>query len=98
MLIKKYRDYRLTIINDQNKIYLLKAGTHHIHRDQYQYISFFAVSQTVITIEGCQYPLNEYLLKQDDPLCVSNEMINDQCTILISDDVLVIQSNNKGGK
>lgn len=35
-LLKKYRDYKLTVIDEQNKIYLLKAGKHFIHKNEYQ--------------------------------------------------------------
>lgn len=97
-LLKKYRDFHLTIMDTQNKIYLLKSGIHKIKKEKYQYLSFFAVDKTTITIEGCQYPLKEYELSQSDPLCVSNEIIGEECKIKISDDIFVIQSNNKGGK
>ncbi len=63
-LLKRYRDYELTIYDKQNKIYLLRPGKHMINKDNYKYLSFFAVNQSVLSIEGCFYPLNEYLLQQ----------------------------------
>ena len=96
-LLKKYRDHHLTIVDSQNKIYLLTKGTYQIKKENYQYISFFAVSQSIMTIKGCEYPLVDYLLDQRDPLCVSNEICDNECTITTSADLIVIQSNNKGG-
>lgn len=96
-MLKKYRDYSLTIMDEQNKIYLLKTGTHCIHKNEYHYVSFFADQETYITIKGCLYPLDRYLLKNNDPLCVSNEICGETCEIEITRDVIVIQSNNKGG-
>ncbi len=97
-LLKKYRDYKLTVIDEQNKIYLLKAGKHFIHKNEYRYLSFFTDQDTIISIKGCVYPLNQYLLKNNDPLCVSNEICEDICEIEINQDVIVVQSNNKGGE
>ena len=97
-LLTKYRDAKLTIIDEQNKMYLLKAGTYHIAKEDYQYISFFALTKTILTIEGCVYPLDHYELKYDDPLCVSNEILLQECIITTSNDLYVIQSRNKKGK
>ena len=90
-LLRKYRDNDICIYDEYNKIYLLKAGHHHILKDDYQYFSLFALKDTDVTLKGCHYPLNHYLLKPDDPLCVSNEM-DDMLDIEISEDVLFFQT------
>lgn len=96
-MLKKYRDHSLTVLDEQNKIYILKAGKHCIHKNEYRYLSFFTDQDTYITIKGCVYPLDQYLLKNNDPLCVSNEICDETCEIEITSDVIVVQSNNKGG-
>lgn len=96
-LLQKFRQYKLSVIDEQNKIYLLKSGTHIIKKEMYKYISFFACQEVCISIQGCQYALNEYVLTSDNPLCVSNEIKEEQCTITISSDVIVVQSNNGRG-
>ena len=94
-LLKKYSHHHITIYDAYNKIYLLNAGTHQILKQNYQYLSFFALKPVTISIIGCQYPLDHYLLDIDDPLCVSNEIINDIGMIEVNEDIIVIQSNNK---
>ena len=96
-LLSKYRDAKLTIIDEQNKMYLLKEGVHKIQKEDYQYISFFALTKANLTIEGCAYPLDHYDLMYNDPLCVSNEILLKECTITTSNDIYVIQSRNKKG-
>ncbi len=94
-LLKKYRFNQIYIFDNQNKIYLLTSGKHRIYKDGYQFLSFFAVDECTISIQGCAYTLDNYLLKQDDPLCVSNEILDDYADIEIDHDVIVIQSNNR---
>lgn len=96
-LLQKFRQYKLSVFDEQNKIYLLKSGTHRIKKEGYQYVSFFACQELLISIEGCQYELNEYRLTSNNPLCVSNEIKNEYCSITISNDVIVVQSNNGRG-
>lgn len=94
-LLKKYSRYHITIYDAYNKIYLLNAGVHQILKQHYQYLSFFALKPVTISIKGCAYPLDHYFLDIDDPLCVSNEIINEIGTIEVNEDIIVIQSNSK---
>lgn len=94
-LLKRYRNVKITIYDEFNKIYICQSGKHQINANNYQYLSFFALKPTIISINGCAYPLNQYLLDIDDPLCVSNEIIDKSCEIEVSEDIIVIQSNSK---
>ncbi len=91
-LLEQYQDYAITIYDQQNKIYILKPGNHKIFKDDYKYFSVFALTQSVITLQECHYPLDHYLLKRSDPLCVSNQMSNKYAIIQNSETVLLIQS------
>ncbi len=93
-LLKKYKTISITIYDQRNKIFLLTKGIHRIERNCYQYLSFFAIKDTIISIQGCEYNLDQYYLQIDDPLCVSNEIIDNYCTCEISQDIIVIQSNS----
>lgn len=90
-LLKKYSSYSITIYDECNKIYVLKPGVHHILKDEYKYFSIFAVKKGKLTLKNCHYPLNDYVLDIDDPLCVSNQM--DQEVIIENDEaIIVVQS------
>lgn len=91
-LLETYQDYRLTIYDQWNKIYVLKAGLHQIKKENYQYFSIFAFDESVITLQDCHYPLDHYHLKRTDPLCISNEMNQDFATIETTKPILFIQS------
>lgn len=46
-----------------------------IPRSDYKYISFFSIeNESIISLRGFSYNLNDYLLKENDPLCISNEI------------------------
>lgn len=91
-LLEKYQDYKITIYDQQNKIYVLKPGKHHILKEGYHYFSVFAFDESIITLKECHYPLNQYHLHRYDPLCVSNQMNDHYAIIENSGYVLLIQS------
>ncbi len=91
-LLRKYRDIYMTIYDEYNKIYLLRKGKHCIFKDGYTYFSLFAYTDTEVTLQDCHYPLDCYLLKSDDPLCVSNQMNEESAYVEVNQDILFIQS------
>jgi thiamine pyrophosphokinase len=94
-LLEKYRNVHIIIMNQQNRIELLSAGKYRIQRSGYQYFSIFALVSTYVTLSSCEYPLDNYYLVKEDPLCVSNQMIGDYADIEISEDIIFIQSKDK---
>lgn len=93
-LLEKYRNVKIKIINKQNVIELLKPGKHKIDQDDYKYFSLFALDNSYIDIEHAQYPLNNYYLRREDPLCVSNQTIDNYSYIRNSRAVILVRSND----
>lgn len=91
-LLRKYRDVKIKIIDCQNEISLLKPGHHQIENNGYQYISFFASDESLLTIKGAKYPLHEYVLRNDDPLCVSNEISGKYMTVENDGDIFLMKT------
>ena len=84
----------LTIMDEHNKIEIRPKGTYAYKKNAYNYISLFAIEDTIITLEGTKYLLDHYLIKKDNPIGLSNE-IEDEATIHIHDGMLlVIQSKD----
>lgn len=93
LLLNKYP--KLTIIDDTNKVFLLEKGSYNINSLEYEYISFFSLTESLITLEGFKYNINNYNLKIDDPLCLSNNQIKKNAKINISKGkILVIMSKD----
>ncbi len=95
-LLVAYYPLKITVYDRYNKIYLLGSGTHIIKKDDYQYISFFSVNESMISLKHMVYPLNRYLLKYSDGLCVSNEIENEYGVVETTDLIFCIQSNTRG--
>ena len=93
-LLEKYQDIKLKVIDQQNCIQLLKPGIHHIYNQGYYYFSLFALNESIISIEQAEYTLDHYLLKREDPLCVSNEVKGEYAIIENSGNILLIQSRD----
>lgn len=94
-LLVKYQSIKLTIYDKFNKIYLLSAGEHEIFRHEYKYVSFFSVNEAILTLKNMLYPLDHYLLKYEDGLCVSNEILGDKGYAITTALIFCIQSNSR---
>ena len=91
-LLEQYQDKHIVIYDQWNKIQILQAGQHHIAKEEYHYFSVFAFDESVISLKECHYPLEQYTLKRDNPLCVSNQMNEDRAIIETTQSLLFIQS------
>lgn len=90
--IINYNDYKIYLYDDNNKIFMIN-GYLNIKKNNYKYISFFSVeNETIISLRGMKYNVNNYCLKIGDNLCLSNEII-DEGIIETNRKLLVIQSN-----
>ena len=93
-LLEKYQDIKLKVIDQQNCIQLLKPGIYHIENKDYYYFSLFALNESSLSIKQAEYTLDHYLLKREDPLCVSNEVKGEYAIIENSGNILLIQSRD----
>ena len=90
------RNCNAVMIDETNKIYILKENEAIIHFTGYPNISFFSLFADVdnLEIKNAKYNLSSYKLKADDPLCVSNSFV-DEADIFIkksSGSLLVVES------
>lgn len=93
-LLEKYQDVKLKVIDQQNCIQLLKPGVHQVENKGYYYFSLFALNESILSIKQAEYTLDNYLLKRDDPLCVSNEVKGEYAIIENSGNIILIQSKD----
>lgn len=93
-LLEKYQDIKLKVIDQQNCIQLLKSGIHHIENNGYYYFSLFALDESSLSIKQAEYTLDRYLLKREDPLCVSNEVKGEYAIIENSGNIILVQSRD----
>jgi len=83
----------LRIVDENNYMFPLMKGIYRIHKERYQYVSFFAFEESVITLKGFKYPLDGFRLHPTNQIGLSNEVISEEATIQIdSGKILVIKS------
>lgn len=87
-------DFNLHLIDEYNHAFKIKMGVTEIKQSKYKYCAFFSFRESVITLKGFKYPLNQYLLKPYDSLVISNEIIKDSATIESDQDLICILSND----
>jgi thiamine pyrophosphokinase len=93
-LLIQYTHLPIKIIDKNNLIQIVNSNTN-FQKNEYKYISFFAVDpNTIITLTGFVYPLNKHPLKVYDSLGLSNEIEEDYGRMETNNKkILVIQSN-----
>ncbi|HAX02305.1 MAG: thiamine diphosphokinase [Tenericutes bacterium GWC2_34_14] len=74
---------QLKIIDDQSEISLLHEGFHEVRTEGY--VTFIAYPKAKISLMGFKYTLVDYLLLTYDPLCISNEVIEEHGMVQISE-------------
>lgn len=90
ILMETHRNVEM--LDNNSHIYIMDSSFS-IKRTDYKFISFFALQDTIISLEGFSYPLNNYHLKNTDPLTISNELKENRGIITLKGGrVLVIQS------
>ncbi len=94
-ILEKYKDTKIIIKDKQNHISLINAGNHKINCMGYKYFSVFTTASSAITIKNAVYQLDNYLLYSNDPLCVSNEPLNNMFEISTSKSVFIFLSNDE---
>ena len=93
-LLQQFPHRKITVLDKQNKIQILPAGKHQIKNGGYTYFSIFAITDSYITISSCEYPLDSYYLKSNDPLCVSNQIQGEYANIHTSNDIILLQTKD----
>ena len=81
----------LHIMNRYSLIEIITDSNYQIRND-YKFISFYSLdNNTIITLKGFKYNLDNYNLKMNDSLCLSNEII-DEPYLKLNGKLLVIYS------
>ena len=90
---KRNEGVQIEIIDRQNKIKIVSAGTYQIEKEaDFPYISFFPYSTNIVglTLEGFKYPLIRKELPTSSTLCISNELIRETGTFSFTKGILMV--------
>lgn len=87
--LKKYKGLKL--IDDYSLIEIIDKDKE-FKKDEYKYISFFSLKDSIVSLKGFKYNLDNYNLKVFDPLCISNEIVDDVAYLTLDGEVLCIKS------
>ncbi len=86
----------LTLYDPYNKVYALKKGIYHIHKEDYPYISFFTDSKAKVTLEGFEYSLEHYEMDPTTIFTLSNSILKEEAILTIEEGILlVLQTKDK---
>ena len=89
-----YRKYPITYYNASNKLYCLDSGVYTIKKEDYTYISFFPLKESVVSLRGVVYPLDQQKVDVQDIYMVSNEIVGEEMEMELEGELLVMQSND----
>nr|WP_276938896.1 thiamine diphosphokinase [Helcococcus sueciensis] len=76
-MLKKYKNYKITLINENNKIIFVEDNIEINKTDKYKYISFLPTNDICkFSVNGVKWPLQNHHLEYGSSLTVSNEIIS----------------------
>ena len=91
--LKKYPN--LIIKDDYSIIYSINKDIEIEKDNNYKFISLFSLdNNTIISLEGFKYNLDNYNLKENDPLGVSNEIIDDVGKIKLNGRIMIVRTRD----
>jgi thiamine pyrophosphokinase len=87
----------ITLIDAQNVMRRLDAGTHEVEKvETMRYVSFIPfVEGTSLTLEGFEYNLEKERLKLGATLTISNEFLDRKATVHTDEPIIMIQSRDE---
>lgn len=93
-VMEKYSHLNIHLLDTSNDIFIIETDYEFV-RNQYKYISFFAIeNNTIITLTGFKYELDHYLLHTNDSICLSNEVIT-RGSVVVDKKIIAIQALEK---
>ncbi len=82
----------LSIMDEDSLIETINDNNYKV-KENYKFVSLYAIDEAIVDLIGFKYELNNYLLKRNDPLCLSNEIINNPKINLKKGKLLIIYSH-----
>ena len=92
-LITEHRE-PMEFVNAQNRVFRLDDGEFEVEKGNYTYLSFFALKESVISLAGVKYPLENRKIVPGDLYLLSNEITEEKAKIKLNGAVLAVQSND----
>ena len=93
LLICLKNGIKASVINKNNKIFLLKDSC--IMKNEDRYVSFLSVTPKTegLTLEGFEYPLENFTLTQGTSLCISNRITEETAVVSVKSGILAVISS-----
>ena len=57
------------------------------------YFSLFALDTCTVTLQGCKYPLTDFVLSRANPFAVSNEVVGETATVSVIGKAILCESS-----
>lgn len=88
---------RISLIDENNRLRMIPAGTYDVRKDGFRYISFIPVTDAiVISTKGFKYEVDHLKLYRKKTRGVSNELIDEEGTVTLHEGTaLMIQSKDE---
>lgn len=84
------------LIGENDIVELIGKGTYSYRRRDGMYLSLFSYgSSAVVTVSGAKYCLERHRLKNTFPLGVSNEIIEEDCRVIVSEGQILVVFSKK---
>ncbi|MGL5977718.1 MAG: thiamine diphosphokinase [Erysipelotrichaceae bacterium] len=89
-----HHDANIVLMNETNRIQKLMPGVHQV-KPLMKYLSLLPLVESVVSLEGVKYPLQQQTIHVDDIYTISNEILTTATITVVSGSFLLIQSKDE---
>ena len=91
-ILELHNNPKIKLVDDNSLIETV-VDNNYVVRNDYKYVSIFGMADSLISLSGFKYNLNEYHLSMYSSIGISNEIVGNPKIDLISGKLLIIYSN-----
>ena len=81
---------RVLLKDNDSYLRCFVPGKYQISGEEYEFFSFFAMEDALLSLTGFAYPLENYRLPRHDPLGISNRLISDKGVLDLEEGKLLL--------
>lgn len=82
-----------SMTDGKNRVRVVREGKYSV--TSHGYFGILAIEDSVVSADGCKYPLSEHKLIRQRPYAVSNEVVGDRATVTVHSGKVIITESEK---
>lgn len=89
-LLLLYRESGIVLKDEKNEIFVVEQGEHILRKEDYTYVSFFALEPCEISLAHTKYEVDHACITLKDIYTVSNEIMGEEAKLIVHNGKVIV--------